>query len=104
MSEKAKVDALAVASPVMAAVTALFLAGCIILAHLMLSSGASSKPQLLLKAGLLTFIFGEALALLIGLIAVFRIRRRKDAKGFPEAFLGIFSVCLIGLTAIILLT
>ncbi len=103
MSENTKVDALTVASPVMAAVAALFMSGCVALAHLMVASSAGAKGQLLLKAGLLTFALGEAVALVLGILGVIRVRRRDDLKGLPEALLGILSVGLLVLSAIVLL-
>ena len=98
-----RMDTLAVASPVMAAVAALFLSGCVAFAYLTLGSSVAARGQLLLKAGVLAFVLGEILALVLGIFGLFRVRRRGGLKGLPEALLGILSACLLAVTVIILL-
>ena len=95
MPENAKVDSLAAASPLIAVVAALFLSGCAILA-------VSSGTELLLSAGSLAFMLGQAAALILGVAGAVRAFIRKTA-GLPEALLGLFAVCLFCLTALFLI-
>ena len=96
MSENAKVDSLAAASPIIAAVAALSLSGCAVLA-------ASSGAESLLIAGALVFTLGQAAALILGVAGAIRTRLRKNLAGLPEALLGLFAVSLFCLTALVFL-
>ena len=92
-----------VASPIVAAVAALFLSGCTFTAYLMSASSSGVDAQLLLKAGVLAFVMAEAVALALGILGALRVKFREGARGLPEAFLGIFAVCLFALTVLVFL-
>lgn len=100
MSENARIDALAVASPMVAVVSALLLAGFAAIAHAVSISAAVSKAEMLLEAGGFAFLAGQVMACLLAAVGIIRIKLRRGTRGIPEAILGFAAVGLLSAGAL----
>jgi hypothetical protein len=93
---------LAIASPIVAVVGAVFMACCALAASSFAVTSIYDTAEVLLVAGLLAFGLAQLVAMILGIIVLVRCAVRK-APGLPEAVLGIVAACMFALSAFYLL-